>query len=95
MADNITIARPYAKAIFEVAQDNNALDSLSVSLQAAAEMFADGELAGFLATPSLTDEERLDFLQGLFAEAVGSDSVFAGGSQHGTNTLKLLLRQNT
>ena len=35
--------------------------------------------------------QRLEFLQGLFAKAVGEGSVFAGGSKHGTNFLKLLL----
>ena len=93
MADNNTIARPYAKAIFEVAQENNALEAVSVSLNAAAEMFADGELAAFLARPSLNDAQRLDFLQGLFADAVGKDTVFAGSSLHGTNALKLLLEK--
>ena len=91
MADNNTIARPYAKAIFEVAEENNALEALSVSLSAAAEMFADGELAAFLDRPALSDEQRLEFLQALFADAVGKDTVFAGSSLHGTNTLKLLL----
>ena len=91
MADNNTVARPYAQAIFEVARENDALDELSGSLAAAKEMLADGQVAAFLARPSLNDEERLAFLQDLFAEAVGKDSVFAGGSQHGTNFLKLLL----
>lgn len=91
MADNITIARPYAKAIFDVAQENNALDALSASLIAAKEMFADGELASFLSRPSLNNEQRMEFLQDLFATVVGADSVFAGSNQHGTNTLELLL----
>jgi len=90
MADNNTVARPYAQAVFDVARENDALAELSESLGAAAELFADGHVAAFLARPSLSDEQRLSFLQGLFAEIVGTDSVFAGGSQHGTNFLKLL-----
>jgi F-type H+-transporting ATPase subunit delta len=85
------VARPYAQAVFEVAQENNALDELSGSLGAASELMSDGQIAAFLARPSLTDKERLEFLQGLFAKAVGEGSVFGGGSQHGTNFLKLLL----
>ena len=54
-------------------------------------LLEDGQVAGFLATPSLDDTQRLGFLQGLFAEAVGKDTVFAGGSEHGTNFFKLLL----
>ena len=91
MADNNTVARPYAQAIFEVAQENDALAELSASLGAARELLNDGQVVAFLARPSLNDEERLAFLQELFAEAVGKGSVFAGGSEHGTNFLKLLL----
>lgn len=91
MADNNTIARPYAKAIFEVAQESNALAEVSESLAAAALLFDDGQVAELLAKPSLNDKQRLEFLQGLFGETVGKDSLFAGGSKHGTNTLKLLL----
>ena len=91
MADNNTVARPYAQAIFEVAQENGALDELSESLGTASELMSDGQVAAFLARPSLDDQQRLEFLQELFANAVGKDSVFAGGSRHGTNFLKLLL----
>ena len=91
MADNNTVARPYAEAVFEVARENNALDELSASLHVAAELLADGQVVTFLGQPSLNDDQRLEFLQGLFAKAVGEGSVFAGGSQHGTNFLKLLL----
>ena len=59
MADNNTIARPYAQAAFEVAQENNAVSDLSESLAAAALLFEDGQLAEFLSRPSLNDEQRL------------------------------------
>jgi F-type H+-transporting ATPase subunit delta len=91
VADNNTVARPYAQAVFEVARENAALDELSASLAAARELLGDGQVVTFLGQPSLNDDQRLAFLQGLFAEAVGKGSVFAGGSQHGTNFLKLLL----
>jgi F-type H+-transporting ATPase subunit delta len=91
VADNNTVARPYAQAVFEVAQENGTLDELSQSLGAASELMSDGQVAAFLARPSLTNPQRLEFLQGLFANAVGEGSVFAGGSKHGTNFLKLLL----
>ena len=91
MADNNTVARPYAQAAFEVAQENGALDELSQSLAVAKELMADGQVAAFLARPELNDDERLAFLQDLFAKATGSGSVFAGDNQHGTNFLKLLL----
>ena len=91
MADNNTVARPYARAAFEVAQESDALEELSESFAAAKALLGDGQVAAFLAAPALTDEERLSFLQGLFAKVVGEGSVFAGGSAHGTNFFKLLL----
>ncbi len=91
MADNNTIARPYAQAVFEIAQANNALAELAESLGAARDLMADGQAAAFLTRPSLSDEDRLSFLQGLFETAVGKGSVFVGGSDHGTNFLKILI----
>ena len=91
MADNNTVARPYAQAAFEVAEESNSLAELSESFAAGKVLMADGQVAAFIAVPTLSDDDRLTFLQGLFAQAVGEGSVFAGGSQHGTNFIKLLL----
>ena len=91
MADNNTIARPYAQAIFEVAQEHKTLAEFSASLAAAQELLGDEQVVAFLGRPSLNDDQRLEFLQGLFAQAVGEKSVFAGGSDHGTNFFRLLL----
>ena len=75
MADYNTVARPYAQAAFEVAQETNALDELSQSFAAAKALLEDGQVVDFLATPTMSDKERLSFLQGLFADAVGEGSV--------------------
>ena len=91
MADNNTIARPYARAVFAVAREEDALDEVSASLNVARELLGDGQVAGFLGDPALSDEQRLAFLTELFAKAAGESSVFAGGSKHGQNFLKLLL----
>jgi F-type H+-transporting ATPase subunit delta len=94
MAEKNTIARPYAEAIFAVARDNNTLGELSEALNTAGALMEDGRVAEFLGTPTLTDARRLEFLQGLFAEAMGKGTVLAGGSQHGTNFLKLLIEND-
>ena len=91
MADKNTIARPYAQAIFDVARETGSLDDVSVSLATGKSLLHDGQVGGFLSTPTLNDEERLTFLQGLFSSAAGKDSGFAGGDRHGTNFLKVLL----
>ena len=91
MADNNTIARPYAEAVFEVANEAGDLSGWSAALETAAALLADGQVAKFLATPSLTGDQRLEFLHDLF-EASGKDgSLFAGKNDKGSNFLKLLL----
>jgi F-type H+-transporting ATPase subunit delta len=91
MADNNTVARPYAQAVFDVAQENNALAELSESFEAARTLFGDERVVAFLRRPGLNDGQRLEFIQGLFEQTVGKGSVFAGGSDHGTNFFRLLL----
>ena len=89
MADNNTVARPYATAIFEVADESKALGEWSKSLDIAGQLLGDGELADYLATPELSDAQRLEFLTGLFANA--GASLLDGSDAKGSNFLKLLL----
>lgn len=91
MADKNTIARPYARAAFDVAREADALDAWSASLASAAAVMADGTVAEFLSTPRLTDAERLGFLAELLASASEGRSVLAGDDRRGTNFLKLLV----
>lgn len=91
MADNNTIARPYARALFDIARKDNALEEWSTSLNVAKDLLHDGRVEKFLASPRLNDAERLTFLADLFAKSTGDNSVFVGNNEHGTNFLKLLL----
>ena len=91
MADNNTIARPYARAAFELASESGDLGKWSEALTAAKDVLAAGQVAKFLARPTLTDVEKLDFLTDLFKAAGGKSSLLAGGSEQGVNFLKLLL----
>ena len=90
MADNNTIARPYAVATFEVARDAGMLTEWSAALDTARELLADGQVVAFLGNPSLTDDQRLSFLADLFESVGTNNSVFCGDAK-GTNFLKLLL----
>ena len=89
MADNNTIARPYAQAVFELANDAGELALWSTSLAMARQLLADGQVAAFLGDPAFSDAQRLDFLTGLFAKA--DATKLAGKDKRGTNFLKLLL----
>ncbi len=91
MADNHTLARPYAAAIFEVANESNGLAKWSEALGMAKDLLNDGRVEKFLGNPALTDDERLSFLADLFASAGGKSSILADGNKQGTNFLKLLL----
>ncbi len=89
MADNNTIARPYAQAAFELAHEAGELAKWSEGLALAGELLADGQVAVFLSSPSLDNEKRLELLTGLFAKAKAD--VLSGSDKKGTNFLKLLL----
>jgi len=89
MADNNTIARPYARAVFDLAREADKLAAWSESLEVAGELTADGQVAEYLGNPGLSDEQRLEFLTGLFASAKAT--VLAGDDKKGTNFLKLLI----
>ena len=89
MADNNTIARPYAQAVFELAQEADDLSGWSNSLDVARSLLADGQVVTFLADPAFSNEQRLEFLTGLFAKAKATK--VSGKDKQGTNFLKLLL----
>jgi len=91
MADNHTIARPYATAAFDLASESNELGEWSEALGVARDLLGDGQVATFLGNPTLTDDEKLSFLTDLFKKAGGKSSILAGGHKQGTNFLKLLL----
>lgn len=89
MADNNTIARPYAQAAFEVARADDTLARWNESLEIAGALMGDGEATEFLGNPTLSDARRLEFLTGLFEKA--GARLFTGDDAKGANFLKLLL----
>ena len=58
MAEKMTVARPYAKAVFEIAQEHSALPVWSDFLAVAAHAVADPEFAVLLNNPNV-DRSRL------------------------------------
>ncbi|MFO1348039.1 MAG: F0F1 ATP synthase subunit delta [Pseudomonadales bacterium] len=58
MAERATLARPYAKAVFEVALDSNALADWQRMLNTAAAVVSDSKVQAFLATPTTTAEQQ-------------------------------------
>lgn len=58
MAEITTIARPYAQAVFSLAEEQKDLKSWSETLQLAAAIASDADMQGLIGNPSV-DNERL------------------------------------
>jgi F-type H+-transporting ATPase subunit delta len=81
MAENITIARPYAQAIFSLAQEQGDLKGWSDMLQFAAAVAADPEMVAVIDSPSFDSTQIAD----LFIEICGEKLNDAG-----KNTVRVL-----
>lgn len=65
--DWISVARPYAKAVFETAVDNNALKSYSDTLKNLAEIAILPEIQFCMKTPEVTSAQMVE----IFSQAAG------------------------
>ena len=65
MADRNTIARPYAKALFEFALGHKKLDAWSAALALAAAIVRDARVRNLLTSPHVTPEQLADLLIGM------------------------------
>lgn len=74
MINNQTLARPYAKAAFELASATGQADAWLNLLGQAAAVVQLPEVAELISNPRLTRDSKVDALTGAFAE--GSDEAF-------------------
>ncbi|KTD36457.1 ATP synthase F1 subunit delta [Legionella nautarum] len=74
MSNTTTIARPYAKAIFEHALATKKLSEWSEILQYLAVAVLDEKAKQFILSPTVTVEQQLTLLMALFAKS-GSDNT--------------------
>ena len=81
MAERITTARPYAKAIFALARQTNTLAQVGATLTRAAEVVADPRVHALLGSPRMTPAQLAEFVTGV---------VGAGLDEHGRNFISLL-----
>lgn len=87
MADLSTVARPYAKALFDLASAERKLGEWSAALGAAAAVLANADARRALANPKLDDASRAALVVDV-ASAVKGGELFK--SAQGTNLLKVL-----
>ena len=93
MADNDTLARPYAQAAFAVASESDSLAPMSAALQAAGVVVRDPQVAGLIDHPAVSPEQLLGILQGVFADIPEAKPLAAAGG-NGENLLKLLIEND-
>lgn len=72
MAELSTLARPYAKAAFEYAGNEGALDVWLAELQLIAAVVSDASVEALLADPGLTTEAQADAFLALFGDDLGA-----------------------
>lgn len=80
MADLITVARPYAEAVFSLAKEQGQLDRWSRTLQFLSVLVQDAQAAELLANPAITHANKLQFLtevSGVELDAVGRNLLQA------------------
>jgi F-type H+-transporting ATPase subunit delta len=87
MADHNTVARPYAKALFEAATDAGDLAGWSLALTAAASVVKDERARRYLTRPELDVAERAEFIEKICADLEGTAFL---SSETGRNLLSLL-----
>jgi F-type H+-transporting ATPase subunit delta len=87
MADSSTIARPYAKALFDIASAERKLPAWSAALNVAAAVIGDEHARRVLGRPSLTEAQRVELVTALVTAVPGGEPLGAG---EGQNLLKLL-----
>lgn len=68
MAELTTLARPYAKAVFDAAQDQNAVDLWDQALAFAAQVAAHQEVKIILANPGLSEQRKAELFADCFEE---------------------------
>jgi F-type H+-transporting ATPase subunit delta len=85
MAERLTIARPYAEAVFHRAQDNDVLQTWSDMLKLLAQIIADEQIGNLIKDPDLSHERLTGLIVNVCGEGINAD---------GTNFLKLLLEND-
>ena len=81
MAERITTARPYAKAIFALARQNNSLAATADGLTLGAQVVADPRVHSLLGSPHVTAPQLSELVNGIVGPKL---------DEHGRNFISLL-----
>ena len=70
MAERITIARPYAKAVFQLARSQKRLPQWSEALRATARVIADPRVGALLGNPGVSTGQLVELVAGVAAASL-------------------------
>lgn len=85
MQDNITIARPYARAVFELAQEEGNLEQWTMMLKTLAVVVQDDDMRRVISSPRVSHDQVLN----LAGDVLGN-TLF----DNGRNFIKVLIHSN-
>jgi F-type H+-transporting ATPase subunit delta len=72
MAESVTIARPYAEAVFKIAKETGTLSQWSDVLQRLSAVAQDAEVASIVGNPKLSSEQLSEFFVSLAGSSDGN-----------------------
>lgn len=75
MAETQTLARPYAQAVFELAEQGNALPRWSDALAALAAIVANEDVAAVMGNPEVDDSQLVDAIIGIASDDLNTDAT--------------------
>nr|BAM75610.1 hypothetical ATP synthase delta chain [uncultured microorganism] len=67
----VSIAKPYANAVFEIAQQDKSHDDWKAVLEASAALVADDQMQSYLDSPSTSKQDKNKTIQSLVTSIVG------------------------
>ena len=85
MQDNITIARPYARAVYELAEAENNLQEWSDLLKLLSQVVVDADMRNIISSPRVSNEKLLQIISDVTGNRLGSI---------GQNFIKVLIDAN-
>jgi F-type H+-transporting ATPase subunit delta len=74
MAENSTIARPYAQAVFELAKEQGRLQQWSEMLQLAAMVVADANVKSLIGNPRVDKQQLMDLILGVCGDGLDDNA---------------------
>jgi F-type H+-transporting ATPase subunit delta len=74
MAEAITIARPYASAVFSIAQEKGELKAWSELLMVLAQCVNEPKMQSIITSPAISDEQIISILSDIAGDAMTADA---------------------